>query len=158
MFGIPCQHEIKHCIEDNLRFHTNDIHSKWHFSAALVGESTPLSTVTAELLHSPRKHLLKTLENRVYKADEDQLKVISARLYEASQTPLQTISNPDVVTKKHGQLAGSKNRANPRDKLLFEYATGHRCSRCGQPGHNSCTCKETLHQSGECHETFYEKS
>ncbi|KAJ1499787.1 hypothetical protein HMI55_004213, partial [Coelomomyces lativittatus] len=73
MFGIPCQHEIKHCIEDNLRFHTNDIHSKWHFSAALVGESTPLSTVTAELLHSPRKHLLKTLENRVYKADEDQL-------------------------------------------------------------------------------------
>ncbi|KAJ1511354.1 hypothetical protein HMI56_005498 [Coelomomyces lativittatus] len=157
-FRIPCQHEIKHYIKDNARFHTNNIHSQWHLSAALVRESTPIPTVTAELLHSPRKCLLKALENRVYEADEDQLSVISARLYEATQTPLQTLLNPDVVTKKHSRLAGSKNRANQRDKLLFEYATGHKCSRCGQPGHNSHTCKKTLHQSGECHENICEKS
>ena len=90
---------------------------------------------------SPRKLLMRTLEQRLYEANNDQVAVIMTHLDEASQAPLQSLSNPVEVTRKHGHLAGSTNKkANQREKSLFEYSTGCKCSRCNQPGHNACTC------------------
>ena len=76
----------------------------------------------------------------MYETDDDQVAVLITRLDEASEAPLQSLSNPVVVTRKRGRPAGSKNKkANQREKSLFEYSTGHKCSKGAQASHNART-------------------
>ncbi|KAI9910743.1 hypothetical protein PsorP6_010322 [Peronosclerospora sorghi] len=137
-FGVPCRHEIKRHINENGRFHIGGIHRQWHLVAPSVVQP---AAVSAEPCSSPRKILMRTLEQRLYEAEDDHVTVVMARLDEASQASLQSLSNSVVVTRKRGRPTGpTNNKANQREKSLFEYTTGRKCSRCGQPGHNARTC------------------
>ncbi|KAI9918990.1 hypothetical protein PsorP6_011291 [Peronosclerospora sorghi] len=116
-FGVPCRHEIKRRIKENGRFYIGDIHRQWHLVAPPVVQPV---AVAAEPCSSPRKSLMRTLEKRLYEADDDHVAVVMARLDEASQAPLQSLSNPVVVTRKSGPPAGStNNKANQRENSLF---------------------------------------
>ena len=136
-FGVPCCHDILRCIQRNERFHLEDIHCQWHLIACSMVQHASI----AKPCLSPRKRLMRKIEQRLYETDDDQVVVLMTRLDEASQAPLQSLSNPVVVTRKRGRPAGSKNKkANQREKSLFEYSTGRKCSKCDQAGHNARTC------------------
>ncbi|KAI9905798.1 hypothetical protein PsorP6_013511 [Peronosclerospora sorghi] len=105
-FGVPCRHEIKRRIKENGRFHIGDIHRQWHLVAPPVVQPV---AVAAEPCSSPRNSLMRTIEQRLYEADDDHVPVVMERLDEASQAPLQSLSNTVVVTRKCGRPAGSTN-------------------------------------------------
>ncbi|KAH6574818.1 hypothetical protein BASA60_005289 [Batrachochytrium salamandrivorans] len=135
--GVPCRHEIKRHIEENRRFNIDDIHCQWHLHAPPA--VLPVA-VRVEPFSSPRKNLMQSIKRRLYEADDDQAAVVMARLNEASQTPLQSLSNPELATKRGRPAGSTKRKAIQREKSLFEHATGRKCSKCGQAGHNSRTC------------------
>ncbi|KAI9919478.1 hypothetical protein PsorP6_017781 [Peronosclerospora sorghi] len=83
-FVVPCRHEIKRRIKENGRFHIGNIHRQWHLVAPPVVQPV---AVAAEPCYSPRKSLIRTLEQRFYEADDDQVAVVMTRLDEASQAP-----------------------------------------------------------------------
>ncbi|KAI9908973.1 hypothetical protein PsorP6_015233 [Peronosclerospora sorghi] len=66
----------------------------------------------------------------------------NCRLKETRELPIHALCNHVQVTRKRGRPAGSKNRANTRDKPAFEYTTGNKCGNYGKNGHNSRTCRE----------------
>ena len=56
--------------------------------------------------------------------------------------PNWTYANIRNYARKRGRPAGSKNKkANQREKSLFEYSIGRKCSKFGQAGHNARTCE-----------------
>ncbi|KAI9905355.1 hypothetical protein PsorP6_013789 [Peronosclerospora sorghi] len=71
-FGVPCRHDIKRRIKDNGRFHISDIHRQWHLVAPPLVQPVDIA---AEPCSSPRKSLMRTLEQRFYEADDDHVAV-----------------------------------------------------------------------------------
>jgi len=55
-----------------------------------------------------------------------------ACLNQILNTPDVQVQEPLVAVKKHGRLAGSKNKTSTtRDKFHFEYMEGRKCGVCG---------------------------
>ncbi|KAH6602162.1 hypothetical protein BASA61_001409 [Batrachochytrium salamandrivorans] len=65
------------------------------------------------------KSLMQSIKLRLYEANDDQAAVVMARLDEASQTPLQSLSNPELATKRGRPAGSTKRKTIQREKSLF---------------------------------------
>ncbi|KAH6577928.1 hypothetical protein BASA60_003831 [Batrachochytrium salamandrivorans] len=65
------------------------------------------------------KSLMQSIKLRLYEANDDQAAVVMARLDEASQTPLQSLSNPELATKRGRPSRIHKAQDNPARKVTL---------------------------------------
>ncbi|KAH9277072.1 hypothetical protein BASA83_000594 [Batrachochytrium salamandrivorans] len=135
--GVPCAIEIKRNIEEeNRRFNIDDIHCQWH--PACTHLLFCLVCCACRAISSPRKNLMQSIKRRLYEADDDQAAVVMARLNEASQTPLQSLSNPELATKRGRPAGSTKRKAIQRERSHYlSTRLGGNVRNVDKAGHNS---------------------
>jgi hypothetical protein len=134
-WGLPCQHALKNLVERNGMLELEDIHLQWHL------EKQNYISSNESLPNTPRKKLLAEIQRELYSQGAMTGSLLN-RFKDVINTSRVPIQEPSIVLKRRGRPAGSRNKNSlTRDKSLFEYTTGRKCSICGSSGHNSRSCK-----------------
>jgi hypothetical protein len=135
-YGLPCKHQIAEYLFLAQPIPLSTIHSQWILDFNTANRLTQHEideTSTTPL--TPRKEFVETLINAVY--GETGSTNLMTRLQDVLNRPLDTIAEPQKVTRKRGRPAGAKNKST-REKSAFEYT--NKCGKCGGKGHNARTC------------------
>ncbi|KAI9895393.1 hypothetical protein PsorP6_019629 [Peronosclerospora sorghi] len=135
---LPCKHIIARKIDSGKGIELSDIGQQWWLECGSAVADSKGEEVAVEL--SPRSTALEICRKMLYSAEPSAVPVVKARLEDMAVVMCPQLQNPVSVTRKRGRPAGSRNKANKRDKSGFEYVEGRKCGNCGQRGHNPRTC------------------
>ena len=122
IFGLPCKHFIKKCLDEGSCISLDNIHVQWRVDIEVGMPLTQARYDCNEEMTSPRKKLIKSISDILY--------------------PCTSIEERAKITKKRGRPVGSKGGTG-RDKSAFEYVDGRKCGKCKQSGHNARTCNQS---------------
>ena len=140
VWGLPCRHYIRCCLESENLILLRDIHEQWLLDKNPLASPTITSVTPLVQTSCPTSLLVQKMVDTIDNGNPRTGSLI-ARMNHVLDTPEVQVNDPFVVVKKRGRPAGSKNKRNMnRDKSHFEYMEGRKCGMCNQCGHNSRTC------------------
>ncbi|KAI9922796.1 hypothetical protein PsorP6_001813 [Peronosclerospora sorghi] len=131
---LPFKHIIARKINSDKGIELSDIDQPWWLECDSAVADSSDEKAAVEL--SPQSTALEIFRKMLYSAEPSAVPVVKARLEEMAVVMGPQLQNPVPVTRKRGRPAGSRNKANKRDKSGFDYVEGRKCVNCGQRGHN----------------------